>query len=365
MNGRLLAAAAVACAAGVVSAGSVTWPASPGKSCHAETVGGRNIKLNNVTHAQCAAACDAAKEGCGCFDMTAEGRCQGTREFWGFRASSDGTAYTNGTAPPPSPSPPGPPPPHPPPPAPLNPAVKKLALKYGTMRNETCAKAVARAPVLPAAASAAFMAAYQAFSGNNSEAAVLASARELLALPDVAAFFSLADSFSAPDGLDAMLVQCAVLSAASPLGLAEFAANGTAAEALVDQLLGDTIMMRDMLLAGGAAYGKYAEALQIFQKITQKSEDVRQLLTSASPPTGLWDDRSPGTMLRRLALGTALGHAEPIAVASFAHAPSTSFAHSPLRIHFTRAGFEWRRFHHAVCIARAYGEPHHSGRACA
>ena len=29
----------------------------------------------------------------------------------------------------------------------------------------------------------------------------------------------------------------------------------------------------------------------------------------------------------------------------------------------TRAGIEWRRFHHGVCMARPYEEHHHSGRA--
>ena len=30
---------------------------------------------------------------------------------------------------------------------------------------------------------------------------------------------------------------------------------------------------------------------------------------------------------------------------------------------FTRAGIEWRRWQHAVCMARPYNEPHHSGQA--
>ena len=34
-----------------------------------------------------------------------------------------------------------------------------------------------------------------------------------------------------------------------------------------------------------------------------------------------------------------------------------------LCIRFTRAGIEWCRCHHAVCMARPFKEPHHSGRA--
>ena len=37
----------------------------------------------------------------------------------------------------------------------------------------------------------------------------------------------------------------------------------------------------------------------------------------------------------------------------------------PLRIHLTRAGIEWRRCRHAVCMAQPCEEPHHSGWACA
>ena len=39
------------------------------------------------------------------------------------------------------------------------------------------------------------------------------------------------------------------------------------------------------------------------------------------------------------------------------------FAYSPVCIHLTPAGIEWCRCHHAVCMARPYEEPHHSGRA--
>ena len=213
----LVAAAAAAAAAVVASAaagGPADWPAIANKSCHAEGAHGRWHIQGSLSHAQCAAAC--AAKGCGCFDLTAQGNCEVIARFWGLRTSHDRTAYSNSTVPvgPPSPAPP-------PPPPPLDPAVARLALKYGQLRNETCAKAVAREPVLPSASSAAFMAAYRAFNGSNDETPVLRSAASLLALPDVQAFFSLPDSFSASDGLDFALAQCAVISAASPLGLAE------------------------------------------------------------------------------------------------------------------------------------------------
>ena len=297
-------AAAVVSSSIAQTGGSGTWPAHTNQSCHSATAGGRIIDISGVTHAQCAAACDAHH--CGCFDMDDQGSCRATRDFWGFRASHDRNAYSTGVTPPPAP-------PHKrhPPPPPLAPAVQKLMLKYSAIRNETCATAAQAAPVLPQPLSSAFLDAYRAFNGTTDEGPVLQSARAVLALPTVEAFFSLPDSFSTPDGLDAMLVKCAVISAATPIGLAEFAANGTAAEALVDRLLSDSMLMRDMLVAGGAREGQYGNAMQIFSKINQAS-DALPLTKVSVPPPGMWDDRSPETILHRLALGTALGHAAPI-----------------------------------------------------
>jgi hypothetical protein len=113
----LLAAAAAArlCAAAEGdSVGPAGWPSFANESCHAATQAGHIIRINNVTHAQCAAACAAQQ--CGCFDMTAQGGCDGTAEFWGFRKSNDRTAWTNSTVP----RPPPPPPPRPTPTGPFS-----------------------------------------------------------------------------------------------------------------------------------------------------------------------------------------------------------------------------------------------------
>lgn len=84
----------------------INWPPTPNDSCHAATPSGRIIDISNVSHAQCAAEC--VSKACGCFDMTAAGSCIGTEKFWGFRKSSDRTAYTNATVPAPPPQPPVP-----------------------------------------------------------------------------------------------------------------------------------------------------------------------------------------------------------------------------------------------------------------
>jgi hypothetical protein len=98
------------------------------------------------------------------------------------------------------------------------------------------------------------MKAYAAFNGTNTEADVIKYASALLSRTDVQAFFALPDSFD-KGGLDADLVLCTVLVEATPAGLATFAAKGKAQEATVDSLLANTMLMRDMLVAGSATNG--------------------------------------------------------------------------------------------------------------
>ena len=192
----------------------------------------------------------------------------------------------------------------PPPPPPLEPVLAALL-------NATCARVVASAPLFPPADEAAFMAAYTRFNGTGDEGPVLALAARLLSDPGVQAFLTLPDSF-APPGLDADMVLCAVLRDATPLALAGFAAKGAAEEALVYALLNDTALMRDMLLGGGPADNAYGPAMAIFAAINASSG---ALGPRHDPPAGApWDDRNQTTVLRRLALGTALAHAVPIGV---------------------------------------------------
>jgi len=103
------------------------------------------------------------------------------------------------------------------------------------------------------------------------------------------------ERFLASDKLDAPLVKCAVLAEATPRGLAEFAQQGKGQEALVEKLLGDDALLKQMVIADGAAGGKYGQALQIYTDIQQ---------ASAKAKTG---------NLQRLALAIALEHAVPIA----------------------------------------------------
>lgn len=102
------------------------------------------------------------------------------------------------------------------------------------------------------------------------------------------------EAFLSSDKLDAPLVKGAVLAGATPRGLAEFAQQGREQESLVDKLLTDYVLMRQMLAAGGAKFGKYGRAMEIYTAIQK-----------ASP-------RTKEGVLQRLALAVSLEHAEPI-----------------------------------------------------
>jgi hypothetical protein len=101
-------------------------------------------------------------------------------------------------------------------------------------------------------------------------------------------------NFLAGDALDARLVRCAVLANATPRALAEFAGQGNEQEALVEKLLADDDLMRQMLIAGGAKGGNYARAIRIYAGIQKASQHAHQ------------------GILQRLALGTSLEHAVPV-----------------------------------------------------
>ncbi len=96
------------------------------------------------------------------------------------------------------------------------------------------------------------------------------------------------------DKLDSKLVKFEVLSEATPRGLAEFAEQGPEQEALIDQLLSNDMLMKQMVVNDGAKDGKYGQAMQIYTQILK-----------ASP-------KASEGMFQRLALATALEHATPI-----------------------------------------------------
>lgn len=109
--------------------------------------------------------------------------------------------------------------------------------------------------------------------------------------------------FLASDAWDAKLAEFVVLLEATPQGLAEFAGQGKSQAALVGQMLADTDLMKQMLVADGANANRqgrssgpaqYGQAMQIYSDIQKVGKQT-----------------SSG-VLQRLALAISLEHAVPI-----------------------------------------------------
>ncbi|HUT12255.1 MAG TPA: SUMF1/EgtB/PvdO family nonheme iron enzyme [Thermoguttaceae bacterium] len=115
------------------------------------------------------------------------------------------------------------------------------------------------------------------------------------------------NKFLASDALDAKFAEYVVLLEATPGGLAEFAQQGKEQAALVEKMLADADLMKQMLVADGAnakregrGYGpaQYGQAMKIYTDIQKASKQAA---------TGV---------LQRLALAISLEHAVPIGQAN-------------------------------------------------
>ena len=196
---------------------------------------------------------------------------------------------------------------------------EKLLSRYTEMLKTAQAESVKALPKIDEQKKAAFLKAYQdeatataaelkamreqggKVKDKEAAAKAYAAIKESLALAQTNAVapakVMLADlsPFLASDTLDACLVKGVVLSKATPRYLAAFAQEGKAYEALVEMLLSDTGLMKQMLEADGAEGGKYGEAMLLYTWIQK-----------ACP-------RAKEGILQRLALGTSLEHAVPVA----------------------------------------------------
>jgi len=108
----------------------------------------------------------------------------------------------------------------------------------------------------------------------------------------------LQESLLQNDSLDPLLTTCSILNNATKQ-LAEYCKRGTAQSKLVDDLLGNVSLMRDMLSNGGAKGGNYGQAMYIYTSILST---IKQ------------NNSNDTDILHRLALGTSLEHAVPINV---------------------------------------------------
>ena len=177
---------------------------------------------------------------------------------------------------------------------------EKLRVEYAKMLSEIEAQIAAALPTVDAQKKAAFataraelaalkapgedagQAVHQAYQAAKplAETKALDSARPLLA--DLAPLLT-------SDALDSKLMKAAILRHGTPAGLAEFAQQSDAHQALLDKLFADEALMKQILKSGGANGGEYGESMQVYSAILEASELARK----------------PG-ILQRLALGTAL-----------------------------------------------------------
>jgi chemotaxis protein histidine kinase CheA len=119
--------------------------------------------------------------------------------------------------------------------------------------------------------------------------------------------------FLTSDQLDATLTKAALIAHATPDALAAFAQQGKENASLTKYLLENDELMKQMLVAGGAKYGKYGEAMRIYTAIQ-----------NASP-------KAKDGFLQTLALATALEHAEPVAQRNPADQPDAPSHVDPVK----------------------------------
>jgi hypothetical protein len=86
-----------------------------------------------------------------------------------------------------------------------------------------------------------------------------------------AAVLSDVGGFLSSDQLDIQLRKHALLAHATPRGFALFAQQGNDEEALIDELLGDDKLIKQIMDLGGCYQGKYAQAMQIYKAIQKAS----------------------------------------------------------------------------------------------
>lgn len=155
---------------------------------------------------------------------------------------------------------------------------------------------------------------------NQAAQAALAKERAIH-LKATQALLAELEPFLSSDKLDAKLARATVLAAATPRGLADFAQQGGEERALVEALLADDKLMKEMLIAGGAARNEYGRAMEIYAQIRQSSPKARE---------GLF---------QRLALATSLEHAQPVAQSNAGNASGAAATVDPVKryLHYEKA----------------------------
>jgi hypothetical protein len=194
-------------------------------------------------------------------------------------------------------------------PTPLTAQGEKWQAKYETMLSTLSKEVVSALPAIDEKKKAEFSEARTALAAlvapeKGSTAADVAKFKETQAQVEArmmeAARALLADhgAFLSSDALDSKLAKIAILAHGTPRGLAAFAQQGKAEEALLDKLFADEALMKQIAVAEGAKGGNYGKAMQTYTAILEKNERAREV----------------GTIFQHLALGTAieLGCTDPV-----------------------------------------------------
>ena len=148
---------------------------------------------------------------------------------------------------------------------------KQIRQTYVEMLNKLSAEVVQSLPAEAFPTQAAFeqaRAAVSALSKPSEDAGPKAHQEfqkqkavvEKRALQSTRAVLAESDSVLSDASLDGNLMRIAILRHGTPEGLAEFAQQGQQEKALLDRLLADEPLMKQMLMAGGANGGEYGEA---------------------------------------------------------------------------------------------------------
>ena len=192
--------------------------------------------------------------------------------------------------------------------APLTKRGEKLQARYAEMLTELRKEVVPALPAVDERKKAAFVAAHAAVAkvppqpnpnGLKCAPPRYAPGHKLYAVAQsnaVAAATPLLvdlDTFLASDKLDIKLRKLALLAHATPRGLAVFAQQGKEEAALIEELLGDDALIRQIMELGGCYQGKYGQAMQIYKAIQKASERAKEgfwqsfaLATSMEHPDG-------------------------------------------------------------------------------
>jgi hypothetical protein len=212
-----------------------------------------------------------------------------------------------------------------------------LLTEYTRMLDELRAEVQAAVPAVDEVRKSKFMSARAEWSGleepgaeapadeqkayaearENTEAKVLAAARLLL---------TELDGFLAGDELDGKLMRIAILTHATPRGMAEFSQQGAEEEKIIDSLFADEALMKQILEAGGANGGSYGQAMRVYAAIQKASGRSRE----------------PGSIFQRLALGTALhtpwkSKKEKVGVYGIVHRTDTPHDQIERYMHYEKA----------------------------